>query len=249
MAVEWTLAKIRAETRRLTGRRSTNSISDSDLNERINHFYTLLLPYEIDLHELSAMVSFSTQAGVGEYVKTVDGGGNVLLYFTQSVLTFGNEQLAFSNTSTSDILRIEPGVVVSDSAGDASDAELYFDPAGFFSDFPDQENNESSERNRPAGLLLHSNTLYLRPVPDAVYTIKFPAKIQRPPELTADTDVLWDHAWGWLVCHGAAIQLLHAAGEFEEAGALSSMYETLKSAMSRKQVLRFPATHRAAPRF
>jgi hypothetical protein len=247
--VEWTLAKIRSEIRRLTGRRSTNSISDADLTERINHFYTLLLPYEIDLAELSVMAQFNTEAGTGEYVKSADNSGNVTLYFTQAVLSFGSETLAFTNLTTGDILRIDPGVAAYDSSGTKTDLDLYLEPGTFFNDYPDESNNEASERSRPSALLLYSNTIYLRPVPDAVYTVKFPAKIQKPPELTADTDVLWDHAWGWLVCHGAAIQVLHAAGEFEEAAALSTMYETLKSAMSRKQVLRFPATHRAAPRF
>lgn len=249
MAVEWTLAKIRSEVRRLTGRRSTNSLSNADLTDRINQYYTLLLPYEIDVHEFSAIVRFDTMNGLGEYAKGGDSVSTGVYTFGASIPTFGEEVATYTTLTTSDILRIEPGVVCLGGDEVRTSLDLYLEATSFFSDYPGELVDDPLDHNRPTAILLHANTLYLRPVPDAVYTIQFAAKIQRPPELVNDNDILWDHSWGWSVCHGAAIQILQASGEFEEAAALGSMYETLKNAVARKQALRWPATHRAAPRF
>jgi len=49
-----TLATIRADWRNLTGRHSTNDISDSDVDARINEYMRLHLPYEINFDSLLA---------------------------------------------------------------------------------------------------------------------------------------------------------------------------------------------------
>lgn len=217
--MQWTLEKIRAEVRKLTGRRSANSLSDADLDEKVNHFLTLILPYELDLHEFDGFESFVTVAGTETY------------------------------TLASDVLRIEPGVKAVEADGTEHDVDLYLDPVTFKADYPDATNDEAAEREVTTGLLLLNQTIYLRPVPDAVYTIRYSAKLHAPAELTLTTSTPTDNAWGWFICHGAAIQIHKGAGEHDEAEALSAMYETLKSAIARKQLLRYPDTHRAAPRF
>jgi hypothetical protein len=217
--MDWTLEKIRAEVRKLTGRRSENSLSNSDLDYRINNFYTLILPYEIDVHEFNGFESFTTSAGTETYSKPAD------------------------------VLRVEPHVTITNSDGEEYEVELYLDPVSFKTDYPDAGNDETTERERPTAMLLHADTFYLRPVPDDTYTVKYPAKLQSPTEFSSISDMPEDNAWGLLISLGAAIHIHKAAGEHDEADQYADTYETLKAAISRKQLLRYPATHRAAPRF
>lgn len=217
--MDWTLERIRAEVRKLTGRRSTNSLSNTDLDARINNFYQLILPYEIDVHDFDGFEYFNTVAGTETYSKPAD------------------------------VLRIEPNITATDTDGGEYPVELYLDPVTFKTEYPDEANDDATERNRPTGLLLLADTFYLRPVPDAVYTIRYPAKAQAPTALTLAADTPSDSAWGLFIAVGASIHIHQAAGDHDEAEKLSGLYEVLKSSISRKQILRYPATQRATPRF
>ncbi|MFX0200989.1 MAG: hypothetical protein ACFFCW_33130 [Candidatus Hodarchaeota archaeon] len=70
--MEWTLTKIRAKIRKLTGRLSTSQLSDSELDDYINSFYQYLLPEELHLFELDTWYEISTVNGTGEYALDVN---------------------------------------------------------------------------------------------------------------------------------------------------------------------------------
>ena len=81
--------------------------------------------------------------------------------------------------------------------------------------------DDTPEKNEPQGILLWGNDndgdddkfrkLYLRPVPDAVYTIRIPAII-KPEKMDADTEVpVWDN-WGAALAYGAARSALALYG-------------------------------------
>ncbi len=63
----WTLADIRAETRQLTGRLTSDDISTSELDKKINEFYTLTLPAELKLDKQLHKMEIITQANQQDY--------------------------------------------------------------------------------------------------------------------------------------------------------------------------------------
>lgn len=63
----WTLADIRAETRQLTGRLSSDDISTPELDKKINEFYTLTLPAELKLEKQLKKMEIITKADQQDY--------------------------------------------------------------------------------------------------------------------------------------------------------------------------------------
>jgi len=69
MALPWTLTKIRAKVRKLTGRRSTSQISDDDLDDYINDYYRNKFPTEVDLDQFRGYLTQRLSAtDSGEYL-------------------------------------------------------------------------------------------------------------------------------------------------------------------------------------
>lgn len=61
----WTLSTIKSKVRKLTGRRSTNQLSDSDLLDYINNFYQWDFPVEVGSPEFESWYEFNTSDGTG----------------------------------------------------------------------------------------------------------------------------------------------------------------------------------------
>lgn len=61
----WTFSDIKAKVRKLTGKRSTNQLSDADLGEYVNNFYQWDLPVEVGSPEFDDWYEFNTEDGVG----------------------------------------------------------------------------------------------------------------------------------------------------------------------------------------
>lgn len=74
--VNWKLSEIRSKVRRLTGRPSTNQISDDEVDKYINRFYTQDLVALLNLDDLGSWWTFETMVGVGKYS---DVAGNFTL--------------------------------------------------------------------------------------------------------------------------------------------------------------------------
>jgi len=113
---------------------------------------------------------------------------------------------------------------------------VFSDPKLFFSAYP----IENSTPGEPGAVMIHGGIISVRPEPDAIYTLKFTAKV-KPAELVDGTDTLLDDAWGRYVAYGAAILILEAAGDFQESNRLSKVAIILKSNINSNYTITRPA--------
>lgn len=67
MAAEWTLASIQQAVRQVTGRFTPAEISNDELRDRINQYYTLIFPAEVKLDQKLVYYQFTTQANQATY--------------------------------------------------------------------------------------------------------------------------------------------------------------------------------------
>lgn len=63
----WTLADIKTKVRSLTGANSTDQLSDADLSNYINNYYTLTMPFELKEQIQLEFIKFNTFAGQDVY--------------------------------------------------------------------------------------------------------------------------------------------------------------------------------------
>lgn len=74
--VRWTLADIRSKVRKLTGRPSTNQVTDNTLDEYINRYYTQDLPSQLGPRDADSWWRLSTLVNVQRY-SNEDGNFNL----------------------------------------------------------------------------------------------------------------------------------------------------------------------------
>lgn len=60
MTATWTLSNIQSAIRRVTGRFTTNDISNNELRTRVNQYYTLIFPAEVKLEQKHVFYEFTT---------------------------------------------------------------------------------------------------------------------------------------------------------------------------------------------
>ena len=99
---------------------------------------------------------------------------------------------------------------IDDGDGDAVENIALFqgeqDRIDFWNLYPE---DDSASEDQPAGILEASLNLYLRPIPDAVYTIKIWSS-QRPDELATDS-LLTHEKWFYALAYGTGLQMLKDA--------------------------------------
>jgi hypothetical protein len=217
--MNWTVSDIKAKVRRLTGRPSTAQLSDELLLNLINDFYVHKFPHYVEAKELETFVAMTTAA--------TDSG------------TYG---------LSAPVLTVQNPVTITDSDSVVSNVAMYLDPALFFAVYPDDGHDEDDERNTPEAVLFWDRSLYLRPRPDAVYTLKFTA-LYRRTAFVNDTDYPTDYAWGPLIAYGAALEVLRESGETEEVQRLTEGFERELMIMRAKQTRQIPANARSVPVF
>lgn len=93
-----------------------------------------------------------------------------------------------------------------------------------------------SERGQPLDVLFYENTLYFRPIPDAVYQFRVPSR-SRPALLVVDEDVPLDDMWGPALAYGASIDLLGDSGEEDQLPVISSLLKGVLSQIERKKIM------------
>lgn len=217
--MNWTLANIRSKMRKLTGRIDSNIVTDSALDTEINAYYQYQFPDEIDVHEYFGFTTFETVAGTETY-------------------------------SVPDaVAALELPLTIADSDSNVYPLDLYTDAALFKTDYPDDMHDESDERDQPTAMLLFGRSMYLRPVPDAVYTVKYARKSTQPTAMSADGDTPADEKWGPLLAYGPAIEYLQAHGQNDEADELKDLYNYYRNSIARRQLRQLPTGMRALPRF
>jgi len=165
----------------------------------------------------------------------------VMAWFELSV----TEALGGNYSMSDSIFNILPGNTTAIDSDDAvSSMSLSTDYGQFFEDYPDDYDTTGT----PLEMLLFNRTLYIRPLPDASYTIKFPY-IKAISEFENDSDAPLDKIWGPVIAYGAAIDILFDSGEDERAMSLRGKYKYYLASIARKQLLQDPVGKRAAPRF
>lgn len=95
MAITWTLTKIRAKVRLLTGRPTTSQITDAEIDEYIDNYYRNVLPLqthstEFDKFASSTGFTGTTVAGTGEYALDSD------VFGIKAPLILDNEEIPLS---------------------------------------------------------------------------------------------------------------------------------------------------------
>lgn len=216
--MEWTLEDIRAKARKLTGRPSTSQLSTADLDDYINNYYQNVLPDEISLEPLKDWFSFQTVGGQGEYYVPDLTGGQNVNFMTRPL--------------TVDGVPVE---------------YLHFDPELFFGRFPrDQET--SDYWGTPSEALFYGATIYLRPIPSAVHTIKLSSET-RPAAMTTESSGPVIQKWGMAIAYGAAIDILLDGGDVERAASLSQVLAGSLMPQIYRQQTRLYDNCRAVPRF
>lgn len=217
--MDWTLADIKSKVRNLTGRQSTAALSDADLENHINQYYQNVFPDELGLiRELQAEFSIS--------LTDSDDG------------QYGLPE---------SILAITGNASITDSDDEVWPLNIYSDRTEFFDVYPRSLETED-DRNQPTGLLIWGRGIYVRPLPDAAYTLKFDGN-KRPSALTADALSPLSVKWGPIIAYGASIEILQEAGENDEADGLKDLYEHHILSINRRNLNQIPLGTRAVPRF
>lgn len=65
--MSWTLADIKTKVRNLTGRPSTDQLSDVDLTNYINNYYVYTMPFELKEQITNHFLNFTTTPGIDVY--------------------------------------------------------------------------------------------------------------------------------------------------------------------------------------
>lgn len=143
-----------------------------------------------------------------------------------------------------DVISVDHPVYLVGADGLVTPVNLFTAPVTFFRLHPEDDTEEST----PEDLLIYGRTLFLRPLADAAFTLKY-AVYRRPAALSADADKPLDPAWGPLIAFGAAIELLKESGEAEEAASLADLYRYHRDLCGRGKTLSTPESVRAIPRF
>lgn len=81
--IQWPLAALRSEFRTLAQVKSQNQLSDAEVQQRINQYYTIKLPLEAMPRELFQHWHFKTVVGQESY--DVPPGINAVLYLDQAL--------------------------------------------------------------------------------------------------------------------------------------------------------------------
>lgn len=219
MALTWTRAQIRAKLRKLVAMPSTSQMSDTDMDDKINDFYQNHFPDDVHVQELETFFEINTSS--------VDDGEYALSDYMHT---------------------IEEPMTIKDSDNKVSKVDFYLDKNKFFTLYPADAHDETSERNKPQAALLYGRVVYLRPKANAIFTFKTAAK-KKPAALSLDTSVPLDVRWGKAIAYGTAILIEEDKRNFDRAAELSKVYMVLISKINGRDLIQMTKNQRAKPRF
>lgn len=145
-----------------------------------------------------------------------------------------------TQTLPSTVIAVEDPVFL-----DGDEINFWTDDKLFYALYPFSFTDEQE----PSDILLDGRTLYIRPIPDGIYTIKIRAYLQPGVELSDDADVPTDDQWGPFIAYGVSIEMLQADGDTQQANELVGLYKFQKENIIAKNIRQIPVTKRANPRF
>ena len=218
MSLTWTLAEIRTELREVAKLKDTSEWPDAGLDDRINDFLQNHFPGFVNVEELKTFFTIDTTA-------TDDG-----------------EYALASNMHS-----IEKPMTVKDSDSVISTPHFYKDDKEkFFREYPEDANDETDERNTPAGVLVYGRVVFLRPNPDAIYTFKTAAK-KKPAALTSDSSTLLDVRWGPAIVQGTAMFIVQRT-DLDAAIEISKVFQAMIAPINSRDIIqRSRARKRSKP--
>lgn len=262
--------KIRARVRALTGRSTTNDLSNSDLDDWVNLFYQDYLPDEVKLRSLDTFYTFSTAVGDDEYDKDADyitlrpkvyiDGSEVNLYDDPNLFYRKHPERAVwlsgrayvvgdTVTSTTSVGYLYTCAVAGTSGGSEPTWPTTLNDTVADGTVTWKYYNNATQK--PTDVLLYNDKIHIRPSPNKVYQVKMQAT-KKPTALDVDTNNNLsdnvDDKCGLVICYGAAIMLLEDKKDTEGAAELAPLYESVLSSLNIREIKQ-ARIHRSSPKW
>jgi len=152
------------------------------------------------------------------------------------------------NTAASTETYALPATIIAVSAPlylDDEQIDFYTDKEAFFDEYA----MDDTDTDQPTGVLLFDRTLYVRKIPDGIYTLKMRKVSSTPDELVADADLPDNELWGRAIVYGAAIELKSDEGDTDGVQALAPIYKTYVGLIHNNTVAQIPIGTRNVPAF
>jgi hypothetical protein len=203
--MSWTPTELVSVFRDLTGRKSYNQISGTDILSKINQYYQHVFPLEAGfaIPELKTWLTFDTVASTGEY--DIATAGDVTFPITFPLPTF----------ISYDTLCIQPPFYINNVQ-----ATFYTDSEKFYSEYPLDYDTEGV----PVDVLRRGNSLVLRPIPDDAYECRVIREVL-PEALSPSDEYPVNPIFAPMIVYGSAIMFLSSKGEQDDAEEHVPMYK------------------------
>jgi hypothetical protein len=171
--------------------------------------------------------------------------GDLIAWFEQDTVD-GLGEYTFSSP-----MRVILPPMTADDGSNETPIVMWFDEQYFFALYPEEA---TPSEGKPIDALISGGQLWLRPVPDAAYTIKVPA-LKIPDSMTVlptanPADTPEQNIWGNLIALGAALECFRDNGEFEEIKNHMPFYKYYLRLAKRRRIVQFSAVGtRSAPKW
>ena len=233
----WTLAKLRAKVRSLTGRLTEGQLSSSAIDAAINNYYCGVFPELMGLEKKKGFWQFNTAA--------TDTG---LYPYASNIILL--KPPAYCITADPPLAEDEPWVETEEyPEGEISveqdQMRIFTEPEKFYGVWPQ---SSVYARSQPIDCLLWRRNILVAPPPDKIYSIQVQGEFSIVTELTAEGDAPEQDNWGWAIAYAAAIEISIDKGDEAKAEALASPYDYYLNLCDRREV-RSMGFKRAVPRF
>jgi len=189
-------ARIKARVRANVGYSGVDDLSNTRLEEAINHVYTRLVPHIVNWKGLQQWVYFDLADGVSTYdfdtyAKDAPGG-----------------------TVIGTRLRcLEPPPILVIDANGAMPIHFTYDWDGFWKKWPPYANEPEGT---PSHALIKGRTLHVRSIPETSYTLKVWGNMRPSPMSQSDNEPVED--WAETIILGGTAEIIEDDEDQESAG-------------------------------
>jgi len=183
----WTLSRIEARVRAVTGWSGESDLASENLREAINYIYTRRIPYHLNWDKLQQWV----------YLDLADGDSGEYSFDTAILDASGGSVIGTR------VRYFEPPFMLQIDADSTVGLEHTYDWAAFWAKNPPYTNEADGQ---PADVLQRARTLFVRPKPGDTYVVKVWASLW-PEELSDSVTSLVDEGWGEIIIPGAIARL------------------------------------------
>ena len=204
----WSLGEIETKFRDLIGMPDTNQLSQANAWAAINDYYQDKFPLDSDLPEFKQIYTTAITAEDG--VESYDCPDSVIA--------------------------VRKPVTLFDADADyQGELTVYQDESIFYAKYP---RDPDADTGQPASLLWYGLYFYLRPIPDAVYTVDMAVTRKPTTALTVAGSVPLVNAWGPALAYGAAIDKLQDAGDTQRLAEVAAQFTREMDLLTGKEIKR-----------